>query len=384
MAGKRVFGRVRKLPSGRYQARYPGPDGVDRPAPRTFGTKREADDWLAEKQTELRRGDWSDPDAGKAAFGDFARAWIAERGLSHRTVELYESLLRLHLAPTFGTVAVADVTPAGVRAWRAARLAEGVGPSTVAKAYALMRAVFATAVEDRLIRRNPCQIKGGSKESTPERPIATVGEVFAVADAVQEWYRALVLLAAFLGLRWGELVALRRRDVDLDGGAVRVRQAVAELRNGQRIHKQPKSDAGVRTVGLPEVIAADLRRHLERFAEPGPDGRVFVGAKGTTPRRNHFNRLWHAACARAGVSGLRFHDLRHTGNTLAASTGASTKELMARMGHSTARAALIYQHATAERERLIAQSVSDLVTRARTSGGRPLPAPDGHGTGTPG
>lgn len=295
----------------------------------------------------------------------YAATWITERGLTTRTVELYRSLLRLHLLPTFGPVALADISPAAVRAWRAARLAAGVGPSTVAKAYALLRAVLTTAVGDQLIRRNPCQIKGASKPPTPERPTATVAEVYAIADAVQPRYRALVLMAGFLGLRWGELIGLCRRDVDLDRKAVRVRQAVAELTNGQREIKAPKSEAGKRTVAIPAAIVPDLRTHLSIYSDPGADGRVFVGAKGATPRRNHFNRLWRKACEEAGIRELRFHDLRHTGNTLAASTGASTKELMARMGHSTARAALIYQHASAERDRLIADSVSGLVDNAR-------------------
>ncbi|MFE9108444.1 site-specific integrase [Streptomyces collinus] len=174
-----------------------------------------------------------------------------------------------------------------------------------------------------------------------------------------------MLIAGFLSLRWGELIGLHRRDVDLDHGAVRVRRAVAELNNGQREIKAPKSAAGKRTVSIPAAIIPDIRDHLKRYAEPGADGRVFVGAKGATPRRNHFNRLWRKACEDAGIKGLHFHDLRHTGNTLAASTGASTRELMSRMGHSTARAALIYQHASADRDPLIADALSGLVDKAR-------------------
>ncbi|MET9565080.1 tyrosine-type recombinase/integrase [Streptomyces tauricus] len=365
MAGRRQFGRVRKLPSGRFQARYAGPDGQLRPAPETFRTKRDADDWLADKQTELRRGDWHDPDAGKVAFGSYAAAWITERELTTTTRQLYRSLLRHHLEPTFGAVNVADISPPFVRRWRAEKLAAGTGPTTVAKAYALLRAILGTAVADLMIRRNPCTIKGASTVHTPERPTATVQEVYALADAIQPRYRALVLMAGFLGLRWGELIGLHRRDVDLDHGTVRVRRAVAELNNGQREIKAPKSAAGKRTVAIPGAIISDIRVHLAVYAEHGADGRVFIGAKKATPRRNHFNRLWHKACSDAGVKGLHFHDLRHTGNTLAASTGASTRELMSRMGHSTARAALIYQHASADRDRLIADAVSGLVDKSR-------------------
>ncbi|TFE43135.1 site-specific integrase [Streptomyces sp. ICN441] len=379
MAGKkRSFGRVRKLPSGRYQVRYLGLDGVDRPAPHTFRTKREADDWLADKQSELRAGEWTDPDAAKVSFGAYAATWITERGISASTADLYRSLLRNHLGPTFDRVALGDITPAMVRAWRVARLDAGAGASSVAKSYALMRAVLMTAVEDRLIRRNPCRVKGASVAPTPERPTATVQEVYALAGAIQPRYRALVLLAAFTGLRWGELIGLRRRDLDLDAGTVRVRRNVAELHNGKRLIKEPKSTAGRRTVAIPEVIVTDLATHLAIYAEPGPDGRVFIGAKKATPRRNHFGKLWRTACDQAGIKGLHFHDLRHTGNTLAAATGASTRELMTRMGHSSARAALIYQHATAERERLIGQAVSAVVEQARKQD----PHRNGHATGT--
>ncbi|MFD7262913.1 tyrosine-type recombinase/integrase [Streptomyces sp. NPDC059874] len=366
MAGKRrQFGRVRKLPSGRYQARYVGPDGQLRPAPETFRTKRDADDWLADKQTEMRRGDWHDPDAGKVAFGPYAVAWIKERELTSTTRQLYGSLLKHHLEPAFGAVNVGEISAPLVRRWRADKLAAGAGPTTVAKAYALLRAILGTALSDQLIRRNPCQIKGASTVHTPERPTASVEEVYALAAAVQPRYRVLILMAGFLGLRWGELIGLHRRDVDLERGTLRVRRAVAELQNGQREIKAPKSAAGKRTVSIPGVIVQEIRDHLEKYAEPGADGRVFVGPKGATPRRNHFNLLWHKACRKAGIKGLHFHDLRHTGNTLAASTGASTRELMARMGHSTARAALIYQHASADRDRLIADALSRLVGEGR-------------------
>ncbi|WP_405531306.1 tyrosine-type recombinase/integrase [Streptomyces avidinii] len=132
------------------------------------------------------------------------------------------------------------------------------------------------------------------------------------------------------------------------------------------------------------MILPDLHEHLKWYAEAGDDGRVFVGATRATPRRNHFNRLWHKACREAGIKGLHFHDLRHTGNTLAASTGASTRELMTRMGHSTARAALIYQHASTDRDRLIADALSGLVKKGRKSpkGTKEDPPRKGHAGGT--
>lgn len=140
--------------------------------------------------------------------------------------------------------------------------------------------------------------------------------------------------------------------------------------------KEPKSQAGIRSVALPQWLIPELLTHLEQYAEPGPAGRVFVGAKGSTPRRGHWTKIWRAAKAKAGVDeAVHFHDLRHTGNHLAAASGASTRELMGRMGHSSVRAALIYQHRTADRDRLIADALDSLIDASqRTRSG----AANGH------
>lgn len=298
---RRRFGAVRQLPSGRWQVRYPGPDGLPRSAPETFDRKTDADRWLSQCETDMAREEWIDPLAGRVHFSAYAERWIAERpGLRTRTIELYSALLRLHLAPAFGEVPVVDLTPPRIRAWRKERLDAGVGPVTVAKAYRLLRSITGTAVEDGLIRQNPCRIKGGGLEDSPERPIATIAELYAIADKIQPRYRALVLLAMFGSLRWGEVMALRCEHIDLVGLTVRVEAAVVETARGLEIGP-PKTAAGRRTVAIPEAIVPDLQWHLQRFAEPGPDGRVFIGPKGATPHRNNFNVVWRKAVDDAGI-----------------------------------------------------------------------------------
>ena len=357
MAGKRRrFGNIRKLPSGRYQARYRGPDGLLHAAPGTFRTKRDAERWLVLREAEIHRGEWTNPDRGKVPFKDFATQWIDDRVLKPRTEGLYRSLLRNHLMPTFGRYLLCDITEADVRRWRKERF-QVVGQSTVAKAYQLLRSILNTAVDDGLIRRNPCRIKGASTPDTPERPIIPLAKVIEILDVIPPRYRALVLLGTFASLRWGELAALRRCHLDLEAGTVRVVAAVAELDNGTLVEGTPKSRAGRRVVAIPPEIIPDLREHLERFAEPGETGRVFVGVRGGPLRRSGFRRVWTEVRAKVGLPDLHFHDLRHLGNTLAAASGASLKELMARMGHSSPRAALIYLHATQERDKVIAQAL---------------------------
>jgi integrase len=176
-------------------------------------------------------------------------------------------------------------------------------------------------------------------------------------------WRALVLLATFCGLRFGELAALRRDRLDLLHATVAVVEDLDELDGGVLQVGEVKSEASHRIVSIPAVIIPDLEEHLGKYAESGSSGCIFVGAKGGRLRRSNFRKVWVTAVRRAGlVDGFRFHDLRHTGNTLAATTGASTKELMSRMGHASPRAALIYQHATRDRDVMIAAALSALVS----------------------
>lgn len=360
--GRPASGSLRVLPSGRVQVRYTDPDGQRRTAPQTFSSKTLARRWLSVLEADMVKGLWRKPDVVVQPLRGFAVRWVAERsGLSERTKELYEGLLKRHVLPVLGDVDLRSITPARVRSWRQSLLDRGVGGSTVAKAYRLLRSILNTAVEDEVIARNPCRIKGGGVETTPERPIATLAEVVTLAEAIEPRYRVLVLLSVFGSLRWGELMGLQREDVDLDAGLVRVERSVAEV-GSRLVTKAPKSAAGARVVAVPRWLVPELSRHLLTYSEVGSEGRVFVGSRGATPYRRNFARTWSRAKSLAGVqSDLHFHDLRHTGNHFAAASGASTRELMGRMGHASMRAALIYQHRTRERDRAIADSLDALI-----------------------
>lgn len=362
-APRRIFGAIRQLPSGRWQARYPGADGLLRPAPETFETKREADGFLVQVQADQARGDWIDPAAGEISFGEYAARWIDERGLAPTTQELYRRLFRLHLEPTFGDLRVNAISPARVRTWRAERLTE-TGATTAAKSYRLLKAVLETAVEDDMIRKNPCRIRGAGKEEADERPVATVDQVLALADVIGLRWRLIVLLGAFASMRPEELAEVRRSDFDLDAGSVWVRRAAPELNTGRRVIGAPKSRAGKREIVLPAFIHLDVQRHLEWFAKPGPDGLVFVGERGAVLRGTTFGRKWRKARDKVELpQGFRFYDLRHTGNTLAADTGAKLKDLMVRAGQSSERAQLIYQHSTTKHQRKLAADIDADVRR---------------------
>lgn len=354
---RRRFGSVRRLPSGRYQARYPGPDGVMRPADDTFETKTDAEVWLTRKEAEILEDDWIDPDAGEVLLSDYGSTWIDERpGLRSKTVTLYRYLLRAHIAPHFPATTIAGLKTAAVRRWRKRLLDNGVSPVTAAKAYRLLRAIMNTAADDGLIRRNPCRIKGAGNEDSPERPVLTVAQVYALADAIDPRYRTLILLATFASLRWAELAALTPQDINLDARTVRVTRQINYPLGGGHSFGPPKSRAGRRVVSFPDLIAPDLRQHLD---ELGPAASlVFTSPDGAPMRHSNFyRRVWLPALATVGLSGVHFHDLRHTGNQFSADAGANLRELMAHMGHDSTRAALIYLHTSAQRQRSIADQV---------------------------
>lgn len=370
--GRAPTGTIRRLPSGRWQARYLTVDGRRVTGRRTFASKSEAHLWLASAAVQRAAGVRTDESARRMTVEEYAAAWLWGRtGLAPRTREIYEHQLRLHVVPVIedgvpalGPVALTDLTPALVRAWYAA-LERSRGHSVAAKAYVRLRQILRHAVDDDLLVKNPCRIERGGAEHHPEQQFLSMPQLYALADAVPDCYRVLVLLAGLGGLRQGELAALRCADLDLERGTVVIRRKRLRLGSGEVIEEGPKSNAGRRTVTLPRPVVEELDRHVACYTSGGADDYVFTTPSGGPIDRNNFrNRVWLPAIADVGLNGLRFHDLRHTAGTLAAQTGASTKELMARLGHASPQAAMIYQHAASDRDRRIADHLARMASDA--------------------
>ena len=303
MSKKRRFGRVRRLPSGRWQARYAGLTGSTGQRTRPSPAKTDAEIWLTLKEAEILNGDWTNPDDGKVLLGEYARTWIdgtaGAAAQDRRAVQLPATQ-----APCPASAArwpSPTSRPGQVRHWRKQLLDAGVSAVTVAKAYRLLKAILNTAVDDGVIRRNPCRIKGAGQEESPERPTLTITQVYALAEAIDQRYRALVLLAMFTSLRWGELGGLRRCDIDLAACTVRVTRQLVEVRGGGFAFGPPKSRAGKRVVAIPEVIVPVIRWHLTCFAEEGDEGLVFTSPTGMPLRHSNFRRrVWLPALKSAG------------------------------------------------------------------------------------
>lgn len=383
---KRTFGSIERLASGRYRALYRH-EGAKHFAPVTFEDSDTAIGWLKRERRIIEDDplNWTPPSQRATAaelarqrrgitFGEYAEAWlkgrrVKGRPLAARTRSHYRSLLDEHILPTFAARPLTAIEPEDIDAWHAVTLP--TAPTMRAHAYSLLRTILGNAADRRLIPGNPAKIRGaGNVERAHDVRPATLEELTIIVENMPPRLRLMVLLAAWCALRFGELAELRRSDILVRKQIIRVRRGVVRA-DGETIVKDPKSRAGSRDVAIPPHLMPLVREHLLEHTAPGASGLLFpaahggqiapstlYGREGTKKKAGH--GYYHARAA-AGRPDLHFHDLRHTGAVLAAQTGATLAELMSRLGHSTAGAAMRYQHAAGERDQEIAKRLSALV-----------------------
>jgi integrase len=324
---------IRRLPSGNFQARYRHPHTKETVS-RTFPRRAAARDWLNAQRVDLQRGTWLDPRHARVTLGDFAESWLAAHQVKPRTRTGYRTDLDVHILPSLGGLPLESVTSERVRAWVAERRATG-RDGAAAKAYRTLRTIMNAAVADGVIVRSPCNVAGADK--APEREVRPLllDELWAVHGAMDDRHKAWVLVAGFCGLRWGEAVALRISDVDLDDGVVRVIRQARET-SGGHVFEPPKPSASRRTVGLPSFVKADLEKHMENYTGGGADELVFTTSVGTALRNSNFRRRQWASATQTLTWRPRIHDLRHTCASLAISAGVDIKTLQRMLGHASA------------------------------------------------
>lgn len=363
---RRSFGALRKLPSGRWQASYVGPDLIRHNAPMTFETQLDAEIWLVDRRREVKEGEWEPPLAETAlTFREFAGQSLASRNLKPRTRAHYEKLLEDRIFPAFGDRPLRVISFEEVDAWYASLNPKT--PTMNAHCYGLLRSIFLAAEGRHKIKVNPCNIKGASNSRRTREPIpATIDELEALTAATPEEYQLMVLLAAWCALRFGEVTALTRSDVDVKNLKLRVRVGVTWVK-GKAVLGDPKSQAGKRPVSIPPHLKDSVKRHLKLIPE-GSAQLLFPSPNGSSERNplghmtpSEMGTWYRKARAAANRNDLRFHDLRHTGAVLAAATGATLAEMMVRLGHSTPGAAMRYQHAAKDRDTEIAELMSKLI-----------------------
>jgi integrase len=381
MARRRGFGEVERRVSRSgevtYRARYAVPDGSR--YSRTLATKMDAEAWLAAERALIDRDTWSPPRARQEAeerrqrqavfntVGGFAERYLSERSLRPNTVSAYRQLLDSRILPTFRDTPLVDVTLADVKLWRASL--DPKTEATNAAAYRLLRSLLQAAEEEELIDRAPPKIRGASTARVKRvaKP-ATFDELAIIIDKVPQRLKLFMVLAAFVGLREGEALELRRSDVDGRTGRIDVsrkvdknakREAPGACPDCGRPISAPKTASGIRTVHVPPPFLQMLQKHLLEHTAPGTTGLLFPGDRTDHMSVRYLMDRYRPAREAADRPDLTIHHLRHTALTLAGQHGATAAELQARAGHASQAAMAIYQHATRDRDKSLAEKIGE-------------------------
>ena len=299
------------------------------------------------------------------------KRWVITRsgGSRHATSLLAlasstPTLLAHHIGPSLGEIGIGSLSTDDVNRWHSETLTDK--PTARAHAYGLLHAICATAVENELLIKNPCQIKRAMSTNRKREPVLlSVAELKAVANAIEpQRFKALVLLSAWGALRFGEVTELRRKDFSEDCSVVTVSRGVTH--HGECVVKTPKSNKS-RTVVLPPHIRTDVKHHLDTHVDWNPESLLFPAGRRSRCghlSQNVFREALVLACRAIGREGVTHHGLRHLGATLTARAGGTVADLQTRLGHSTSRAAMLYQHSTDERQADIASALSKMAETA--------------------
>lgn len=398
---RRSKGTIRPLPSGRWQAGYKPHKGAKYVwAPETFRLYGEADDWLTRIYADISRGEWIDPKLALADFRTYALEWIDTRiyrgkPLRNSTKYRYRYALTNYVFDELGDLALGHIRTETIRRWRATL---SHIPATQANVYKLVKGILNTAVEDGRIKSNPCKVDGGGSHKAPERTPAIETAILAATALMPERERLWVLLACWGGMRRGELLNLRRWQIDIEMQTIRIGPTRVAVGGRFVDQDEGKTDDPTRPharrrngVVVPKLIMDFVVAHLDAFVDDDPNARVFTGIRDRSKPvcvRTLYNH-WHKARATVerpeGAGPLTMHDLRHSGNTMQSSHGGATpKERMDFFGWATEEMAHHYDHTVDARqveiagvlnERLAGSNVVSLFPR-ESHGGRTAAAGD--------
>jgi integrase len=369
--GRRQFGSARCLPSGAWQARYINEVGQRVTAPATFDSKADALRWLTLLEADLLKGNYLDPRAGQITFDAWSEDWLASKPDKRaNSIARDTAALRTHFSPAFGHLELAAIAPVHVRGVVAAMRSARLSPKSVRTYVGTLAAIFNAAVDADLIPRSP--VRGFHLETVRrrERPTIPAARLSDLADAVPVRFRALILTAGILGLRWSEAIGLRVRDIGFLTRTVDVCQTVEEVSGHVKVMPFTKTEAARRTIAVPPSLVAELARHLAEF-RPGAagDDLVFVGERGGVLRRSFLARYLKPAASAVGLpvgrrEGIDFHGLRHIATSFMVSTGEHPKVMQSRLGHATPNLTLgLYAHVADDVDRAAARRLEDLLNR---------------------
>lgn len=358
---RRTFGSIRRLPSGRWQARYRDNDGVMRSANETFDTRAEADQWLATVQHERRNGRWIDPAESDISVAVWSVDWLRmQLHLKPKSLYGYESLLRSRLLPELGDLPLRHLRPSHVQAMLARWQIEGLSASRCKQAVGLLSQILDAAIADGFLRTNACAPVRRPRIPESDVRAFTAAEVDRVADGITPAYRLLVYVLAYGGLRWGEAAGLSRSSPDFERRRLQIVDSVSEA--GGHLHVGPTKTHQRRSVVLPTFLWEELATHLDRNVGSEPTAPLFTAPAGGFMRYSNFiGRHWQPALRKADIEPCGLHVLRHTCASLLAAAGAPIKAIQVQLGHASAEMTLNrYSHLYPDDLDVLAEHLDDI------------------------
>lgn len=375
-ASRRGWGKIRTIGSGRLQASYISPIDDNRHyAPTTYDNRMDAEAWLTAERRLIEMEMWTPPaDRAKKKTVDsqtleeFMRKELAERDIAESTRALWQNAARIRIYSVLGQIPVTELSEVHIHAWW-----RGMGkkyPTARRHAYLALHSSLEQAIHlHKIITENPSSIVTPDPPRHRDVEAITPEQLDIVASEVLEHYRAAVYVLAWSSLRFGELIEIRRKDIFDDG----VTMKFSVRRGGQRINgnkvvvAKTKTARSERPVTIPPHVAQMVREHMTTPGRTGkgPEAFLFTTTKGNRLSQQALMPAVKRGYRKIGRGELRIHDLRAVGATFAAQAGATTKELMARLGHTTPVMAMKYQHASLKRDEALAEAMSAMVTKPR-------------------
>ncbi|MFF5537334.1 tyrosine-type recombinase/integrase [Streptomyces cinerochromogenes] len=372
--GKTVRVKTDRFGAGlRYRARYVGPDGTEKSKSFPDGKKRLAEKWLSAIETDMTRGQYTDPKSVRITFRQYAEKWLDSKTSSPMTRRELGRRLRLHVYPVLGSRPIGTFRPEHIRELLAALEAKpGVSAAYTRNIFADVQSVLSAAVDDSLLSRNPCSARTVRRPKLDAHPVVpwVPAQVFAVRTALPERYRAMVDVGAGCGLRQGEVFGLAEDAIDVDGHTLHVVRQIKHV-EGHPVFALPKGGKK-RAVPLPSSVAEALRAHMDAFKPTEitlpwdvPEGPrvsarlIFTAEQGGMVWRSNFNgKEWKPALAAAGLipeadddgkyESARehgMHALRHFYASALLDAGENVKAVSEYMGHADPALTLrVYAH----------------------------------------
>lgn len=320
---------ITRRPNGRYKVSYRDPDGGQHS--KTLRTLREAQRFVVHIEQALEDRTWRDPKDGKRTLATVAETWIGRKArLKPGTLKGYRIAIDKHIAPTLGDMQVARIEAQHIDKWLNDLRDKGVGETAVVRAFRVLGSIIDLALEYRMISASPMPREKPRMPDPKAMRFLSRSEIDTLAQVIDPRHRTWLYTMSYTGMRWSEAAGLKVKRIDTMRRRIEITEQLVETSGVARV-QTPKTKNGTRSIPIPKWLTDLL---VEQVAGKDQDDWVFATKSGTHLRPADFwANTWKPALRKAGLQGLRIHDLRHSHVALLIEQGEDPKTISERLGH---------------------------------------------------